>query len=111
MGLLRLLSGVAVAVGLLIKGAVMVVVTIAAWLAVQNMVQSGQLPPDPLGLAAMGLPQQFFGIPTTYAGAILLFDGLVLFGDGGSGSGTGGGFGGGGGGGGGGGDGGGGSGP
>jgi len=80
-----------VAIGLLVG--VVVVVTAVGWLLVGRMVRSGRIPPAPLGLAALGLPATLFGIPTAYAGGILLLDALVLFGDGSGGSGTGGGIG------------------
>lgn len=93
MGSLRILSWLLRTVGFLLRAAVAVVVTVVGWLFVGDMVSAGRLPAEPLGLAALGLPATLLGIPTAYAGGILLFVGLLLFGEGGSGSSTvGGGF-------------------
>jgi hypothetical protein len=88
---LRHLTRVLPVVKLLTRGAVVVAVTAVGWLLVGETVRSGRLPPEPLGLAALWLPPTLFGVPTAYAGAVLLLGGLVLFGEGG-GSSTGGWF-------------------
>lgn len=48
--------------------------------------RSGELPPEPLGLAAMGLPESMFGLPIAYVGVVGLFGLFMLFAGGGSGS-------------------------
>lgn len=64
---------------------VALVITVVAFLAIPNLIQSGQIPVAPLGLefASMGLPASVLGVPTTYVLGILLFDLLVVFGNGG----------------------------
>lgn len=79
MGGFRILALALGAVGVLIRVASVLILTAVGWL-VGDMVKAGQLPPAPLGLAAMGLPARVFGIPSAYAGGILVLDALLLFG-------------------------------
>ncbi|MFB6184139.1 MAG: hypothetical protein ABEI96_06245 [Haloarculaceae archaeon] len=90
MGVFRVVLGLVAAIGFLVKSVVAAITAIVGWVVVRDMVSSGQLPSEPLGLAAMGFPGTLFGIPTAYAGGILLIAVLVLFGDGASSSSTGG---------------------
>jgi uncharacterized membrane protein YgcG len=87
MGVFRAVLGLVTAIGFLMKLVIGSIMTIVGWFVVQDMVHSGQLPSEPLGLAAMGAPETLFGIPTVYAGGILLIAWLLLFGDSGSSSG------------------------
>jgi uncharacterized membrane protein YgcG len=50
------------------------------------MHRSGELPPEPLGLAAIGVPESMFGLPIAYFGAVVLVGIFMLFANGGSGS-------------------------
>jgi uncharacterized membrane protein YgcG len=86
MSLVRLLKGAAVVFGLLQRLVAVVVVTVVGGVVVQRLVRNGQLPPAPLGLAAMGLPATVFGLPTAYVGGIAVLDLFVLFGEGGGGT-------------------------
>lgn len=69
-------------VGVLVRGVFAIVVAVVAWVAVDDLVSSGQLPAEPLGLAASGLPATVLGIPTAYAGGIALLTLLIVFGNG-----------------------------
>ena len=70
---------------------VALVVTVVAFTATPNLVQSGQIPAAPLGLAfaSMGVPATVLGVPTTYALGTVLLDLMIVFGDGGGSSGDG----------------------
>lgn len=89
--MLRLVVGALRGIGLLISGLFVTIFTVFAWIVVRRMVNTGELPADPFGLGATGLPETLFGLPITYAGALLAFAALLLFG-GSSGSTTTGGF-------------------
>lgn len=78
--MLRLVVGVLRGIGFLISGVFVTVFTIFAWIGLRGLVNSGELPPDPFGLGATGLPETLFGLPITYAGGLLLFAALLLFG-------------------------------
>jgi uncharacterized membrane protein YgcG len=85
MAIARLLGGVATVLGILRRLVAVVVVTVVGVVVVREMVQSGQLPPAPLGLAERGLPGTVFGLPTAYVGGIAVLDLFVLFGESGGG--------------------------
>jgi hypothetical protein len=87
-----LLLGILV-VRFVVSAIVALVITGVAFLAIPNLVQSGQIPAAPLGLefASMGIPATVLGVPTTYVIGILLFDLLIVFGNGGGSSSSGGG--------------------
>lgn len=71
------------------------VITVVAFMAIPNLIQSGQIPVAPLGLefAPMGLPATVMDVPTTYVIGIVLLDLMIVFGDsGGSSNGGGGGL-------------------
>lgn len=70
---------------------VALVVTVVAFMAIPNLIQSGQIPPAPFGLefASRGLPATVVGVPTTYVLGIFLFDLMIVFGNGGGSSGDG----------------------
>jgi uncharacterized membrane protein YgcG len=81
------------AVGFLFRLGLAIVLTVVGWSLVGELVASGELPRAPLGLAEMGFPETLLGLPTVYALGLVLFAGMVVFGDGGSsGAGGGGGF-------------------
>ena len=71
---------------------VALVITVVAFLAIPNLVQSGQIPAAPLGIeyASMGVPATILGVPTTYALGIFLLDLMMVFGNGSGSSGGGG---------------------
>ncbi|MFB6160074.1 MAG: hypothetical protein ABEJ61_02745 [Haloferacaceae archaeon] len=71
--------------GALVRLATVGVVTVVGWVVVRDTVNAGRLPAEPLGLADAGLPATLFGLPTAYAGGLLLFAVLVLFGESGGG--------------------------
>lgn len=85
-----LLLGVLV-VRFVVSVIIALVITVVAFMAIPNLIQSGQIPAAPLGLefASMGLPATVLGVPTTYALGILLFDLMIVFGDSGGSSGGG----------------------
>jgi len=68
-----------------VSAIVALVITVVAFLAIPNLIQSGQIPAAPLGLefASMGVPAEILGVPTTYALGIFLLDLLIVFGNGG----------------------------
>lgn len=78
--MLRLLVGALRGIGLLITGLFVTIFTVVAWVVVRRMVNTGELPADPFGLGATGLPETLFGLPITYAAALLAFAALLLFG-------------------------------
>ncbi|PSQ18753.1 hypothetical protein BRD00_04110 [Halobacteriales archaeon QS_8_69_26] len=82
MDLLRTALSVASLVGLLFKAVFALVFVGIAWVAVGQLVGQGELPAEPLGLAAAGLPGTVLGIPTAYAAGLVLLGLLILFGDG-----------------------------
>jgi len=83
MGLFELLTLPFRIVGALFRAAFGVVF---AYVFLTAMHRSGELPPEPLGLAAMGFPESMFGLPTAYFGTVVLFGLFMLFANGGSGS-------------------------
>jgi hypothetical protein len=87
-----LLLGILV-VRFVVSAIVALVITVVAFLAIPNLIQSGQIPAAPLGLeyASMGVPAKILGVPTTYVLGIALFDLMTVFGNGGGSSSGGGG--------------------
>jgi hypothetical protein len=81
MGTFRLAVGILRGIGFLVKGVFTVLFTVVAWFVLRNLVNSGELPPDPFGLGGTGLPETLLGLPITYAGALLVFAAMLLFGD------------------------------
>jgi len=81
MGTFRVVVGILRGIGLLIKAVFTLIFTVVAWFVLRGMVNSGELPPDPLGLGTTPLPETLLGLPITYAGALLLFAALLVFGD------------------------------
>lgn len=81
MGTFRLVVGLLRGIGLLVKGVFTLLFTVVAWFVLRDQVNAGELPPDPFGLGATVLPETLLGLPITYAGALLVFAALLLFGD------------------------------
>ncbi len=89
--MLRLVVGILRGTGFLINAVFVLIFTVVAWIGLRGLVNSGELPADPVGLGAVALPETLLGLPITYAGGLLVFAAMLLFG-GSGGSTTGGGF-------------------
>ncbi|MEF8850911.1 MAG: hypothetical protein V5A44_04530 [Haloarculaceae archaeon] len=80
MGTFRLIVGILRGIGFLVNLVFTGIFVVVAWFAVRSLVNSGELPADPFGLGATGLPETLLGLPITYAGGLLVFAAMMLFG-------------------------------